>query len=73
MRARFLSEWDGRALATLFAYMRQTMPEDNPGSLTDQEYVDTIAYMLAVGGMLEGDDELPPDPRGLARIVIRQR
>lgn len=73
VRARFLREWDGRSLATLFAYTRQTMPEDNPGSMTDQEYVDTIAYMLSVGGMPAGDDELPPDPRGLARIVIRQR
>ena len=73
VRARFLREWDGRSLATLFAYTRQTMPEDNPGSMTDQEYVDTIAYMLQVGGMPAGDDELPPDPRSLARIVIRQR
>ncbi len=73
VRARFLREWDGRSLATLFAYTRQTMPEDNPGSLTDQEFVDVIAYMLSVGGMPAGDDELPPDPRGLARIVIRQR
>ena len=73
VRARFLREWDGRSLATLFAYTRQTMPEDNPGSMTDQEFVDTIAYMLSVGGMPAGDAELPPDPRGLARIVIRQR
>ena len=73
VRARFLREWDGRSLATLFAYTRQTMPEDNPGSMTDQEYVDTMAYMLSVGGMPAGNDELPPDPRGLARIVIQQR
>ena len=73
VRARFLREWDGRSLATLFAYTRQTMPEDNPGSMTDQEFVDVIAYMLSFGGMPAGDDELPPDPRGLARIVIRQR
>ncbi len=73
VRARFLREWDGRSLATLFAYTRQTMPEDNPGSMTDQEFVDVIAYMLSVGGMPAGDDELPPDPLGLAHIVIRQR
>ena len=72
-RARFLREWDGRSLATLFAYTRQTMPEDNPGSLADQEYADIIAYMLSVNRMPAGDDELPPDPRGLARIVMRQQ
>jgi hypothetical protein len=49
------------------------MPEDNPGSLTDEEYVDVIAYMLSVSGMPSGDAELPPDSQGLAQIVIRQR
>ena len=72
-RARFLREWDGRSLATLYEYTRLTMPEDNPGSLTDQEFVDAIAYMLSVGGMPAGDDELAPDSQSLARIVIRPR
>ncbi|HIF23848.1 MAG TPA: c-type cytochrome [Gemmatimonadetes bacterium] len=69
-RARFLRVWDGRSLATLFAYTRATMPEDNPSSLTEQEYVDVIAHMLSVGGMSAGDDELQPDPQSLARLVI---
>jgi mono/diheme cytochrome c family protein len=70
-RARFLRVWDGRSLATLFEYARATMPEDNPDSMTEQEYVDVIAYMLAVGGMPTGDDELEANPQGLARVVIR--
>jgi mono/diheme cytochrome c family protein len=70
-RARFLRVWEGRSLATLFEYTRATMPESNPNSLTDQEYVDVIAYMLSVGGMPAGDDELQPDPQSLARVVIQ--
>ena len=70
-RARFLRVWEGRSLATLFEYTRATMPESNPNSLTDQEYVDVIAYMLTVGGMPAGDDELQPDPQRLARVVIQ--
>jgi mono/diheme cytochrome c family protein len=69
-RARFLRVWDGRSLATLFEYTRATMPEDNPTSLTEQEYVDVVAYMLTVGGMPVGDDELRPDPESLALVVI---
>ncbi len=72
-RARFLRVWEGRSLATLFEYTRATMPEDNPSSLTDQEYVDVLAHMLTVGGMPAGDDELQTDPRSLARVVIRPR
>jgi mono/diheme cytochrome c family protein len=72
-RARFLRVWEGRYLATLFEYTRATMPEDNPDSLTEKEYVDIISYMLAVGGMPPGDAELQPDPQSLARVVIRSR
>ena len=70
-RARFLRVWDGRALGTLLAYTRATMPEENPNSLTQQEYVDVIAYQLSVSGMPVGEDELPIDPYDLARIVIQ--
>jgi mono/diheme cytochrome c family protein len=69
-RARFLRVWEGRSLATLFEYTRATMPEDNPSSLTEQEYVDVVAYMLSVGGMAAGDDELQLDPPVLARVLI---
>ena len=72
-RARFLREWDGRSLASLYEYTRLTMPEDNPASFTDGEYADVIAYMLSVSGMPAGAEELPPDSRNLARIVIRPR
>lgn len=72
-RARFLREWDGRSLASLFEYTRVTMPEDNPASFTDEEYADVIAYMLSVSGMPAGDDELLPDSQRLARILIRPR
>ena len=72
-RARFLRVWEGRSLATLLAYTRLTMPEDNPASLSDQEYVDVVAYMLSMSRMPAGGDELPPDARGLAHIVVRPR
>ena len=72
-RARFVRVWEGRSLATLFEYTRATMPEDNPNSLTDQENVDVIAYVLSVGGMPTGDNELQADPRSLARVVIGPR
>jgi mono/diheme cytochrome c family protein len=70
-RARFLRVWQGRSLATLFEFTRATMPEDNPDSMTEQEYVDVIAYMLILGGMPAGDAELQPDAQSLARVVIR--
>ncbi len=72
-RASFLREWEGRSVATLFEYMRATMPENNPASLTDEEYADVIAYMLSVGGMPAGDDGIRPDPQSLARTIIQRQ
>jgi mono/diheme cytochrome c family protein len=72
-RAKFIRTWEGRSLATLFEYTRATMPESNPGSLSDGEYADLIAYMLSVSGMPAGDVELEPNPQLLARVVIEQR
>lgn len=72
-RAAFLREWDGKSLAVLFGYTRATMPLNNPASLTDQQYVDIIAYMLSINEAQAGDTELAPDPAGLGRIVIEER
>jgi len=72
-RAKFLREWEGRSLAVLFEYTRATMPENNPGSMTDQEYVDVIAYMLSMSMMPAADEELRPDPQSLARSVIQRQ
>ena len=52
----------GGPLASLFEYIRATMTEDNPPSLTDQKYIDVNAYMLTGGWIPAGDNELPADP-----------
>ena len=72
-RAKFLRNWDGKSLAALYIYTRETMPTSNPGALTDQEYLDIIAYMLSASGMPAGERELSTAPEKLARILIRQQ
>ncbi len=66
----FLRKWAGRNVAALFIYVRQTMPTDTPGTLTEQQVVDAIAHMLAVSKVPAGDRELLPDVKALANIVI---
>jgi hypothetical protein len=68
---KFLRKWDGRSLAALFEYTRATMPTSNPGFLTNQEFVDIIAYMLAVSGAPAGEMELGADAQTLSRIVVK--
>ncbi len=69
-RASFFRKWAGRNVAALFVYVRHTMPPDTPGTLTDQQTIDSIAHMFAVSGIPAGNRELPPDPNALANIVI---
>ncbi len=72
-RFSFLRKWEGTSLSSLFEFIRTSMPPDNPGSRTDQEYLDAIAYMLKLSGAPAGEAELPLDPAALDVIVIGQK
>ena len=63
----FVSAWSGKPLSELFKAV-QTMPEDNPGSLTAQQYGDVMAYFLQLNKYPEGSDELKGDAAALAQI-----
>ena len=69
----FLRDWDGRTLASLFEYVRTTMPIRNPGQFSDQQYSDIIAYMLSYGDIPAGDNNLVPDIDVLSNIVIEKK
>jgi cytochrome c len=59
---QFLSEWEGKPLRTLFGRVISTMPSDDPGSLSEQETLDVLAYLLQENGYRSGKKRLgPPD------------
>jgi mono/diheme cytochrome c family protein len=64
----FKNKWMGRDLAALFQYTKDEMPKSDPGSFTDEEYAQTIAFLLRVNGMPAGDNPLPTDMNVLKRI-----
>ena len=57
----FMSHWQGRSVKDLFDRVRTTMPQNNPGSLSDQEYIDIISYMLQANNFPQGKDILEND------------
>jgi len=65
----FTSFWTGKNLGELNDVLH-TMPADNPGSLTDQQYADLIALILDKNAYPAGDTELPADGAVLAGITI---
>jgi S-disulfanyl-L-cysteine oxidoreductase SoxD len=58
----FLSEWQGKPLRELYGRILTTMPQDDPGSLSNQEALDVVAYILQQNGYPAGKKALgPPD------------
>ena len=57
----FTDVWARRTARDLYRELRRTMPDDNPGGLPRQTYVDVMAYILELNGYPAGSDELPPD------------
>ena len=49
------------------------MPEDNPGSLKQQEYADILAYFLSLNAYPTGDAELAPGAGPMANIKIEKK
>jgi mono/diheme cytochrome c family protein len=68
--AAFHATWNKRSLSDLYAYMRERMPKNDPGALSDQEYADVLAYVLKMNRMPAGKAELPTDAAAIKRIRI---
>ena len=66
----FMDSWDGATVYPLFESLRLSMPEDNPSSLKNREYVDVIAYLFSSNGLPAGDAEMESDDAALQEILI---
>jgi alcohol dehydrogenase (cytochrome c) len=66
----FLARWGGRRLADLYTLMESSMPPDSPGSLTDRNYTDLVAFLLSQVGVASANAELPSDRAALAMRLI---
>jgi S-disulfanyl-L-cysteine oxidoreductase SoxD len=68
--AAFKASWKGRPLAELFDQIREKMPKNDPASLSQQEYIQVVAYLLKINGVPAGDADLAADGEALRRIRI---
>jgi cytochrome c len=63
--------WQDKSLGELFEALRTKMPPGQPGTLSDQEYIDVLAAILQGNALPAGAaTELPADRALLDRIQI---
>ena len=57
----FQSTWGRRTVHSFYRDLRSTMPDDNPGSLEEDTYLDVVSFILSINGHAAGPDELAPN------------
>lgn len=72
--SQFKFKWSRRSAGNLYEMIQSQMPETAPGSLTPEETVDLVSYILSMNGFEPGASELAPDRAvldGLSLASIR--
>ena len=67
---KFKLAWVTKTVYDIFDSIRTLMPDDNPGSLERQEYIDVVAYIFALNAYPAGPSDLPTDDDGLKKVRI---
>lgn len=68
-----LKRWEGQPIGVLYTVMSTSMPESNPGFLTEKEYVDILAYILSLSRYEPGDTELDYRDGALNELMVEAR
>jgi S-disulfanyl-L-cysteine oxidoreductase SoxD len=68
--ATFLGDWVGQSADDLFTRIHTTMPANDPGSLSNAQAQQVMAYILSANQFPAGSAALPSDDAGLAQIAI---
>jgi len=66
----FKMNWFPRSVWDLFKILKTTMPEDNIGGLSDDEYTRVIAYVFRLNGFPTSPDSLKADSLEMKKIRI---
>jgi S-disulfanyl-L-cysteine oxidoreductase SoxD len=69
----FIEDWDGRTVGDLFKRIRRTMPQDDPGRLSEKQSTDVLAYILSLNKFPNGQAALPQQSDLLQQIRIEAK
>ena len=66
----FQGDWNAATLGELFERIRVSMPMDKPGTLSRQQAVDLVAFILSANKAPTGPNDLPPEIEILNAIKL---
>jgi S-disulfanyl-L-cysteine oxidoreductase SoxD len=66
----FRMNWDGTTLYELFDNIRTTMPDEEPGTLTHQQYIDVTAYVLQLNKLPAGAEDFSGDSTSASAVRL---
>jgi hypothetical protein len=66
----FRHRWEGHSVFELYQLINDQMPNDDPGSLSSEQSLQLVAYLLKLNGMPAGADALTADATALKKIKI---
>ena len=68
--SQFKFKWSRRSAGNLYNLIQSSMPETAPGSLTPEEAVSVVTYIMRMNGFEPGAAELPADRAVLDGISL---
>ncbi|MBM4195175.1 MAG: cytochrome c [Gemmatimonadetes bacterium] len=69
----FTAKFVGGTVYDMFEQIRSSMPQDNPGSLSPQEYTDVVAFLFQLNALPTGDAELPLEKEAQKAIKVEAK
>jgi mono/diheme cytochrome c family protein len=67
----FVKTWNERPVFDLFEQLRVNMPQDNPGKLTRQQYIDVVTYLLKSNGAASGEQEMSAEDDAMKAAKVK--
>ena len=68
----FRFRWRGLKVADIYTSIRSTMPPEEPGTLSAQEYIDIVAFLLSANSYPTGDRDLAADSALLEGVAVER-
>ena len=69
----FFTSWSGRSAGDMLQIVGKTMPSEDPGTLSSEQYADAIAYIFSVNEFPAGKKDLDNKPAAIKDIRIEEK